>query len=771
MFRVRRRCDLLITDSFRRAADQRKACGVQVERQGITPTYPRVFAAEPSYDVRELIRIVRRRKSIVIGTVTLVLALAVFFLSQITPTYRAEALVMVESRKANIADLREILSDVSANQETTRNEIEVIRSRTLARRVIDQLGLAERDEFKPSRSPSLLVMAWKAAARGGGVEESPPATEGSAQAAEAARALDLDEVVDTFLRHLDVRPTKASRVISVRFRSHDPQLAAEIANAVVDTYTNRFIETKIAMAGKATSWLHGQVSALREAVARSEKAVEAFRSQSGLLRGSQVTLISEEISEINRRLAAASADRAQATATLNEVRALQKASNIEAAQAITESPVIQQLRIQEAAVLREFAELTIELGERHPKVINKKSELENFRAKIDAEMERVLKSYSTAVSVATAREESLERELSKLKSKQALANSREIELRELEREAEANRKLLDTFMTRLKETTPQLDSEMQVPGATVLSPAAVPLRSLPDKVIVLAVSTVISLLLGFGLALMAERLDYGFRNAEQVTEATGLPVLAHLPAARGGTGGPDAAILDSQPSLLLEGIRSTYIQLALRSKRPAIRSLLVTSSMPKEGKTTLAIGLTRARATAGHRALLIDADLRRPSVHIRLKLQREPGLVDLLVGDASLEQILQRDEPTGAFVIASGSTARDPSDLLGSNAFKSFLDQACATFDFVVLDSSPLMSVSDACNLAPLAEETVFVIQWGKTGREVVKLALEKLTETEGVPRGVVLSRVDTAKIKLYGYGDAAYYDRTVREYYTRGSA
>lgn len=678
---------------------------------------------------------------------------------------------MVESRKANIADLREILSDVSANQETTRNEIEVIRSRTLARRVIDQLGLAERDEFKPSRSPSLLVMAWKAAARGGGVEESPPATEGSAQAAEAARALDLDEVVDTFLRHLDVRPTKASRVISVRFRSHDPQLAAEIANAVVDTYTNRFIETKIAMAGKATSWLHGQVSALREAVARSEKAVEAFRSQSGLLRGSQVTLISEEISEINRRLAAASADRAQATATLNEVRALQKASNIEAAQAITESPVIQQLRIQEAAVLREFAELTIELGERHPKVINKKSELENFRAKIDAEMERVLKSYSTAVSVATAREESLERELSKLKSKQALANSREIELRELEREAEANRKLLDTFMTRLKETTPQLDSEMQVPGATVLSPAAVPLRSLPDKVIVLAVSTVISLLLGFGLALMAERLDYGFRNAEQVTEATGLPVLAHLPAARGGTGGPDAAILDSQPSLLLEGIRSTYIQLALRSKRPAIRSLLVTSSMPKEGKTTLAIGLTRARATAGHRALLIDADLRRPSVHIRLKLQREPGLVDLLVGDASLEQILQRDEPTGAFVIASGSTARDPSDLLGSNAFKSFLDQACATFDFVVLDSSPLMSVSDACNLAPLAEETVFVIQWGKTGREVVKLALEKLTETEGVPRGVVLSRVDTAKIKLYGYGDAAYYDRTVREYYTRGSA
>ncbi|MDS4010533.1 MAG: polysaccharide biosynthesis tyrosine autokinase [Defluviicoccus sp.] len=578
-------------------------------------------------------------------------------------------------------------------------------------------------------------------------------------------------MVDAFLQHLDVRPTKASRVISVRFGSHDPELAAEVANAVVNAYTNRFIETKIAMAGKAAGWLNGQVNALREAVARSEKAVEAFRTQSGLLRGSQVTLISEEISEINRRLAAASADRAQATATLNEVRALQRANNIEAAQAIMESPVVQQLRIQEAAVLREFAELKIELGERHPKVINKKSELENLRTKIDAEMERVLKSYVTAVSVTTAREESLERELSRLKAKQALANSHEIELRELEREAEANRKLLENFLTRLKETTPQLDTEMQIPGATVLSPAAVPLHSLPDKRIVLTVSTVISLLLGFGLALMAERLDYGFRNAEQVTEATGLPVLAHLPTSRGGSGGPDAAILDSQPSLFLEGIRSTYIQLALRSKRPAIRSLLVTSSMPKEGKTTLAIGLTRTRATAGHRALLIDADLRRPSVHIRLKLEREPGLVDLLVGDASLEQVLQRDEPTGAFVIASGSTARDPSDLLGSKAFKTFLDQACGAFDLVVLDSSPLMSVSDACNLAPLAEETVFVIQWGKTGREVVKLALEKLTETEGVPRGVVLSRVDTAKIRLYGYGDAAYYDRAVREYYTRGSA
>lgn len=744
---------------------------MQMDRPNLTPAYPSVWAAERSYDIRELTRIVRRRKSIVIGTVTLILALTVFFLSQLTPTYKAEALVIVESRKANIADLREILTDVSANQETTRNEIEVIRSRTLARRVIEQLGLAERDEFNSSRSRSLLEIASKAAALGGKDETNPGPADRQALAAQAARAASLDEVVDEFLKHLDVRPTKASRVISVRFQSRDAQLAADVANAVADTYTNRFIETKIAIAEKAAGWLNGQVNALREAVARSEKAVEAFRTQSGLLRGSQVTLISEEISEINRRLAAASADRAQATATLNEVQALQKASNIEAAQAIMESPVVQQLRIQEAAVRRELAELSIELGERHPRVINKKSELEKFRAKIEAEMERVLKGYATAVSVATAREDSLERELNKLKSKQALANSREIELRELEREADANRKLLETFLTRLKETTPQLDTEMQVPGATVLSPAAVPLRSLPDKRIVLAVATIIALLLGLGLALMAERLDYGFRHAEQVSEATGLPVIAHLPVARGGRDGPEAAMLDSQPSLFLEGIRSTYIQLALRSKRPAIRSLLVTSSMPKEGKTTLAIGLTRARAIAGHRALLIDADLRRPSVHVRLKLAREPGLVDLLVGDASLEQVLQRDEPTGAFVIASGSAARDPSDLLGSKAVKAFLDQACESFDLVVLDSSPLMSVSDACNLAPLAEETVFVIQWGKTGREVVKLALEKLTETQGVPRGIVLSRVDTAKIRLYGYGDAAYYDRTVREYYTRGSA
>ena len=745
---------------------------MQIDRPNLKPSYPGVRAPAPSHELRELTRILRRRKSIVIGTVTLALALAIFFLSQITPTYRAEALVIVESRKANIADLREILTDNIANLETMRNEIEVIRSRTLARRVIAQLGLAEREEFNPSPSPSLLEIASKAAGLGGKDDDSPGSTDRSTQAADVPRAVNLDQVVDTFLSHLDVRQTGASRVISVRFRSRDAQLAADVANAVVNTFANRFIETKIAMAEKATGWLQGQVNALREAVARSEKAVEAFRTQSGLLRGGNVTLISEEISEINRRLAAASADRAQAAATLTEVQSLRKNRSIEAAQAIMESPVVQQLRIQEAAVMRELAELSIELGERHPKVINKKSELENFQAKLDAETERVIKGYEAAVSIATAREESLTRELDRLKSKQALANSREIGLRELEREAEANRKLLETFLTRLKETTPQLDAEMQVPGATVLSPAAVPHISLPDKRKVLAGATISSLLLGLGLALMAERLDYGFRHAEQVTGATGLPVIAHLPVARGvGSHGPDSAMLDNQPSLFLESIRSTYIQLALRSKRPTIRSLLVTSSMPKEGKTTLAIGLTRARAIAGHRALLVDADLRRPSVHLRLKLAREPGLVDLLAGDASLEQVLQRDEPTGAFVITSGRTARDPSDLLGSKAVKAFLDQACESFDFTVLDSSPLMSVSDACNLAPLAEETVFVIQWGKTGREVVKMALEKLTETQGVPRGIVLSRVDTNKIGLYGYGDAAYYDRTVREYYTRGSA
>jgi capsular exopolysaccharide synthesis family protein len=724
-------------------------------------------------DLREFLRILRRRKSVLFGVFALVVVLTGLVLMQIGTQYRATASVIVENRKARMADLREVLPDLPLRRDEIENEIEVIRSRSLAEVVIRREGLETLPEFNPALRPkgvrsallsrlrALLDEPWIVELRYGAAGR-PPAEESGPDGG-------LNRVVDVFLSRLDVRPTTASRVLSIRFSSRDPKLAARIANAVAEVYTGRFVELKVAAAERAALWLSEQVGAMREKVALSEQAVEAFRQRSGLLRTDQGTLVSDEIAELNRRLAAAGVERAQAIANQRELRALMKEGGIDAAQPVLASPLIQQLRYQESAVLREMAELAVDHGAQHPKMIYKRVELQELRDKIKEETDKVIRAYDNAVSSATAREASLKAELEKFKTRLGKANTQEVELRALEREAEADRHLLESFLARLKETTPQLDADMQSEEARVLSRAVVPSRAHPPRVIVFAVAAISSAGLGVALALVLERLDRGFRNGHQIEQAIGIPVLALLPLCRNGDVGGDFVPEQGGTSQFAEGVRTAYSRLVLRSGRSTVRSILVTSSLPEEGKTTFALSLAGLRSLSGHRVVVVEADLRRPAIHRRWGLPPEPGLTDLLLGRAELERVLGRNAQSGAYVIPAGAGAADPADLLSSERMKAVLEQLVASFDLVVLDSPPVMSVADACGLASMVEETLFVVRWGRTDRDAVDVAVRKVAEARGGPTGIVLSMVDAAKIGLYGYGDAAYYSRANRKYYTGG--
>jgi capsular exopolysaccharide synthesis family protein len=723
--------------------------------------------ASPS-PAREFLRVLRRRRAVVIGTFVLIMTLTALVVSQLEPVYRAEAKVLIERKKSNVAGLRELSSELVTDTEAIANEIEVIRSQTLAEIVVDRLALDQSPEFNAKlRPPSLrsviaervdafLSEPWIAEILG---DEPAPALRNSAETRKA-------RIVSALLSRLKVERVPQSRVIVVKVRAKDPQLAATVANTVVTVYSTQLIDLRRAAAEKAERWLSDEVESMRKVVTESERAAELFRIKSDLMRGNQVTLLTEEMSELNRRVAVASAARAEAQANLREITALVKSGGAYSAEAVLNSYLIQQLRIQEAAVLREVAELSVEHGPSHPKIVHKKNEIRELRENINGEIEKLVGGYSNALSAATAREASLQAEADKVKAQLAEANKKEVQLRALEREAEANRRILETLLVRLKETAPQTDGEIQLPNVHILSNATLPQRYYPKDIVILVVAGFASIVLGALLAQLVDHLDSGFRSVAQLEDSSGIPVLALLPVSKAHKNEGLRQVAEQGSSPFAEAVRTAYTRLVLRSRRPQIRSILVTSSMPQEGKSTLAVSLANMRALAGHRVILVEADLRRPALHRYLGTPRQPGLTDVLRGEAKLEDVVVPVKESGAFVIPAGKAVRDPADLLASEAMAQLLSRLTGAYELVIVDSPPVMSVADACGLAGLVEHTLFVVRWGRTAREVVSYALNKISDAKGPPNGIVLSMVDPKKISLYGYGEAAYYSRMVQKYY-----
>jgi capsular exopolysaccharide synthesis family protein len=345
-----------------------------------------------------------------------------------------------------------------------------------------------------------------------------------------------------------------------------------------------------------------------------------------------------------------------------------------------------------------------------------------------------------------------------------------VQLRALERESDANKTLLQQFLSRFEEITAQSDLVGKQTNARILSKAVVPESpSEPKKMQLLSLILFAASALAAAMVVLVENMDRGFRSGEQIEQSTGARTLGLVPVskARRRAGGPQGFIVKNPSSLFGESIRSVYTSILISNARPAPRTVLVTSSQPKEGKTTLSGCLARICAISGKRAVLVEADLRKPHVHRLLAVPQSPGLMEFYRGEAGLREILHEDKATGAFVIPSGRLGIDPTKVLGSTQMRDLLADLARDFDLVVVDSPPLMAVSDARLLAPDMDASIFVVRWGKTHREVVRQSLRELLDAGASLCGVVLSMVDPDKHARYGFGDSGYYQKGVKSYYT----
>lgn len=720
-------------------------------------------------DLLGFFRSLRRHLNVIAGITVGLTALIMVAVLQLTPRYTAEALVLLDAQRTQVVDIEAVMSGLSADSATVDSQVEVVGSRSIARRIVEKLNLVEDPEFnaeltKPSVFAWLDPRLWLKGLFGSGDELT----------AERKRELTMDAVIDRFIGRERIDRRALTYIIEVKFTSEDPAKAATIANAIADTYVLDQLEAKFNATKQANEWLSQRLEGLKRQVADSERAVEIYRAQNGLQSARGSTINEQQLSELNAQLILARAERAEKQAKYARARQiLSGGGSIESVVDVLQSQTISDLRQQQAELASKQADLSTKYGPRHPAIINMDAQRRDIQNQIGAEIRRIVDSIANEAAISDTRVKALEGSLDELQTTSSRNSQAEVRLRELDREASANKAVYESFLGRFKETSQQQD--LQTADSRIISEAVAPAApSFPRKGLIGSIALTFSLLVGFATALLLERLDNGLQTSTQIEEILNLPHLGSVPSIPAETGSdrkpilPHDYLLQKPLSAFSESLRSLRSALSLSNVDNPPKIILFTSALPNEGKTTTAISFARAAAHAGQKVLLVDCDLRHPSVHRVLGAGKPTeGLVEYLAGRVSFADVMVKDAATGLDFIPVASGAANPPDLLGSAQMRRILREARDAYDLVILDTAPVLPVSDSRVLAQLSDKTVFVVRWDETPRDAAIGAAKELRTYKADIAGAILTMVDTAKQAKYGYGDGGYYYRRYSRYYS----
>jgi capsular exopolysaccharide synthesis family protein len=580
-----------------------------------------------------------------------------------------------------------------------------------------------------------------------------------------------EAIVDGVDERLVVEPASSTNVIAIRFASADPALAARVANELARLYIEDTLEEKRAAANRVRSFLEVEITRLRESLLRSEEAVQEYRRQAGLVSTNSGPLDTQQLAQLSTELVLVRSQRAAAEARAAALRGLLAGgNNAEAAAQFSQSPTLLDLQTRELDVKRRMAEASNQYGERHPTMVALRAEAEELANRKELEARNLLQGLLNEARAIRSREAALEASLEQSKGQVARLDDAGVQLRSLEREAAASRQLLETYLARQSEIRSQ--EKAQEPDARVISPAVAPDAPVsPRRMTILALSLLGGLFLGSVGALSLEQLDQTVRSGDQLEGMFGVKPIGLIPLLDERRLSDDrvaAYALDRPRSRLGEAIRALRAAVVANASDAGPMVLLITSALPGEAKSTVAVALARLHAQSGAKTLLIDADLRRPRLDMLLEGGERPGLSDILSGrEVDAGSAVHRDSRSGLELLAAGRAGTDPTILLGSAALRRLLAGLRLRYDLIVIDSPPLIGVSDARLLAPLADATLFLVRWGATQRQDVGAALRMLREARATLIGAALTLVDVRRHAAYGYSDSGhyYYDRYTKYY------
>ncbi|MEZ5826813.1 MAG: polysaccharide biosynthesis tyrosine autokinase, partial [Geminicoccaceae bacterium] len=510
-----------------------------------------------------------------------------------------------------------------------------------------------------------------------------------------------------------------------------------------------------------------RLSELEQEVRVAEEAVARYESSVGLDTGRGTTLNQQELSEINAEIIRLRGDLAERQAKLSLVRNLRASGgDLGSIADVANSALILRLREQETELLRREAEYKSLYGPKHPRILDLQNEREELNTKIQSEVERIALTLQNEVQVSSTRLASLEAQLSNVRTATAADSASQVRLNELRRQADISRGAYEDFLQRSK--TLEENQELVQPDVRIVLIAKPPTKpSSPGAKLFAAAGFAVCFALAALVAIVRERLDRGIRSAREVERMLGLNTLGMVPhVGRLKNQKPYQYLMTKPLSAYAESIRSVYMAVKLSNVDKQPKVVLVTSSLPDEGKTTFALSLATFAARSHKRVLLIDLDLRHPSVHHELGWQVSGGLVEYMAGDRPLEEVIHHDLETGLHFLPIKGQTTNPTELLDSQRMRQLIDMCRDAYDYIVLDSAPVASVTDTRVAALLADRTIFVVRWGETVASAAEDSVQALRDVGIEPAGAVITQVDIKRHAKYGYGDMGEYYSQSQKYY-----
>jgi capsular exopolysaccharide synthesis family protein len=688
-----------------------------------------------------------KHRVLILAVAVLVTGLAALYAFKVHPVYRATARLEIEPETRYIQSGVDGVQNAPGEEEMfLSTQVDVLQSDSVARQTIEQLQLAAEPEFKAV------------------VDELPP-DKRSAAAVEIA-------LTGEFKQHLIVERQKDTRMLMVHYESHDPQLAAKVANALVENYIEYSFRLKYDATRQATAWMEGQLNDLRKKVQKSQEVLVDYEARNSMVNvGDKESIAEQKLADLSRDLTEAQNDRVRKESQRELV-----GSDTGRARLLSDSPLLQRLQQTEADLKTQYADASQTYGPTFPKVKRLQAQLEEVGSLIAREQKRVLDTMNNDYSTAQARERLLTEAVARQKEEVSRFNELSIQHNLLKRDFDSNQALYDNLLQRMKDAT--VAAGLRATNIHLIDRAFPP--SSPDrprKARTMLVGLAGGLLLGFLCSLLRETMDFSVNSAEELETLLGVPTLAIVPDAasvpkvlstrrglRLQRSAVSTTLLRYPESMLAESFRALRTSVLLSRPDGAHQLVLITSANPGEGKTCTAVNLALALAQSGGEVLLIDADFRQPRVARSLGLSNEHGLSDVLARKADLKDALIQLPAPELNVLPAGSRPPNPADLLSSRSMRKLLQELRSRFTSVVIDSPPVLLISDANILASLVDAVIIVAESQSTTRAAISRANKMITLSGGRVLGTVLNKVDARRDGYYGH---YYYRPRYKKYYS----
>jgi polysaccharide biosynthesis transport protein len=718
----------------------------------ITSALYNVLPAQES-TLREYLRVLIKRKWLVIGCVAGIFAIVAISSLRQTPVYEAVGQIVVNKADSNLITFKDSMPVVDYyDQSDLDTEVRILQSDLLALQVVRQLNLDKRPEF------------------GGHPEQKQPNLVADPLQNDANRT---SALLGAFRGNLHVALIPNTRIIEIHYNSTDPQLAASTVNTLAATYVEQNFKTKFESTMQASDWLSKQLVDLQMKVETSQEKLVRYQKEHEILGiDEKQNITTEKLDELNKEMTTAEFDRMQKEAVYRQTQSgdpevVAAAIIADAAGSGNGSSLLDKMREQQANLRIEIAELSTQFGPSYPKLAQLNGQLKEIDRQVQSEVNKSVDHLRGEYQAALQRETMLRESFDKQKQEANKLNESAIEYSLLKRDVESNRTLYEGLLEKLKEAG--VTAGLRSNNFRIINAARVPTApSEPNIPRNLAFALVLGVISGVGLAFLLENMDNTVRTPEQAQAISALPSLGMIPlGSKSGNRGPTGTRLSltsskeavemvtqvRPQSQMAESYRALRTSLLLSNLGAPPKVVLVTSARPQEGKTTTSINTAIVLAQKGVRVLLIDADLRRPSVHKTLGMGPRSGLSNVLTGSATLQQtVVASPVLPNLFILPAGSPPPNPAELLASAHMRDLLIELREQYDHIVIDTPPTLSVTDAVVLSPRADATILVIRSGQTTKQALRRSRDILMQVNAHVAGVLLNAVDLTSPDYYYY-------------------